>query len=1021
MFLWFFNRPWLTGAMLLLMSIMGVLGYNLMPRNLYPDAERPQVMIITQFPGASAEIMAQQVSRTMERELYSLSGIRLVQSTNRDGFAVIRTEFGYEKGLNGALSDVTNALERIRAKLPSGVLPYSLYPMGNFTPPALVLAVTPKPESGLDLMQTRYLIESDIRPVFLKQPKIANVEVFGGWQSSIRIEVNPNKLISLGLNLSQVVDSLKQWQAQLPLGSLLGDKQSWTLIIPGEKNQVDQLSLLPVTGQLNLGQVATIEWREQDRYSGYIGNGDPAIALSLQRPPGGTIAQAYEEAMSVLPEIQAKYPLLNISLTDTQMDIVVRANDNMFKALLEAVLFVSIVMMVFLANWRAVATALLSLPLVFLGTMAILWLFGKELNLFVTTGVILALGMLVDDAVVVLENIERHLDELHEDITVAVTKGVSEIVSPIWIGSLATVAVLAPLMFVGDYTEHVFSHVIFPVVTAVFVSYLVSITFIPRLVWFWYRNGIAPKNKIERALESHYQRRWAPISENYIGALRWLMVARWRRWLLIVGAFAMLVLSAKIVMPTIGQDALPASDMGIVQMRVRFGEQDKVSDVERKLIPVLEALNKDPLMVRYGVTIGAEAGVTSLGSGALASEATIMAHFTSRLERTKTSWDIADEWRAKLSQIEGVVSVDTYDFGNTMNSTIKAPITLRLSSDDWHNLPRAAEQVMAAVQSVRGVTSVSSNWSGFTQQVQLKLKPEQLMKFGLTPEKLAAQLPLQGISVASLTRWSASESLPVRIVLAASYTEQPQTLLMFPIVLPTGGSVPLNALAELEVAQQPMLLSTDELQYTLDLLVYRDHRALSHLLEDINLAVGAVNLPAGVTWRDAGDNAQGMEAKARMMKGLGVGILLLTIILIAAFASVRMALLTVAVLPLAAIGALWGLMFFGKAFALPALLGTILLFSIIVKNGILLMEFIHQRENQVSAVQAAEESIKLRFRPILMTALATIAGMLPIALERSIGLERLSPLSDVAIFGLLVGTVLSLLLLPTLYLWGKRV
>jgi multidrug efflux pump subunit AcrB len=425
-------------------------------------------------------------------------------------------------------------------------------------------------------------------------------------------------------------------------------------------------------------------------------------------------------------------------------------------------------------------------------------------------------------------------------------------------------------------------------------------------------------------------------------------------------------------------------------------------------------------MVRYGVTIGAEAGVTSLGSGALASEAAIMAHFTSRLERSKTSWDIADEWRAKLAQIPGVVAVDTYDFGNTMNSTIKAPITLRLSSDDWHNLPQAAEQVSKAVQGVRGVTSISSNWSGFTQQVQLKLKPEQLLKFGLTPEKLAAQLPLQGMAAANLTRWSASESIPVRIALSAPYSEQPQTLLMFPVAVPTGGTVPLSALAEMDVAQQPMLLSTDELQYTIDLLVYRDHRALNHLLEDIDAALKDIALPEGVTWRDAGDNAQGMDAKARMMKGLGVGILLLTIILIAAFASVRMALLTVAVLPLAAIGAFWGLMFFGKAFALPALLGIILLFSIIVKNGILLMEFIHQREHEVSSVQAAEESIKLRFRPILMTALATIAGMIPIALERSIGLERLSPLSDVAIFGLLVGTVLSLLLLPMLYLLGKR-
>lgn len=1019
MFAWFFDRPWITAAVLLLLSLLGVLGYNNMPRNLYPDAERPQVMIITQFPGASAEVVTQQVSRPMERELFSLSGVRLVQSTNRDGFAIIRAEFGYEKGLNGALADVANALDRIRAKLPAGVLPYSLYPMGNFTPPAVVLAVAPRPEAALDLMQTRYLVENDIRPVLLKQPTIANVEVFGGWQSTIRIQVDPHRLAALGLNLGQVLEALRQWQAQWPMGSLLGDGQSWTLLIPGEQAQVDQLALLPVTAQLRLGQVAEVQWQAQDRYSGYIGNGARAIALSVQRPPGGTIGEAYDAAMRVLPELQARYPLLDISVTDTQMDIINRSNSNMFRALWEAVLFVSLVMLVFLANWRAVATALLSLPLVFLGTLAILWLSGKELNLFVTTGIILALGMLVDDAVVVLENIERHLEELHQDATTAVVSGMQEITSPIWVGTLATVAVLGPLMFVGDYTEQVFSHLVYPVVVAVFVSYFVSITFIPRLVWWWYRKGMPPKNRLEAALEQHYQRSWAPIAGGYVAGLRWVMAARWRRWLALMGAFVLLVVSGRIIMPVIGQDALPAADMGVVQMRVKFGEQDRVADIEQKLLPALSELKTDPLVVRYGVNIGAEAGVTSLGSGALASEAVIMVHYVSRLERDITSWQIADHWREKLAALPGVVSVDAYDFGNTMNSTIKAPITLRLSADDWHDLPAAAEQVVSVVQAIPGVTSVATNWSDYSQQVQLLPKAEQLLRVGLTPQQLAAQLPLAGVHAASMTRWPAAEPVPLRLTLAPPYGEQVQTLQAYPVQLPNGGSVPLSALADLNVVNQPMLLATDELQYTLDVWVYRDHRALSHLLADIAAGMQQVHLPAGVSWRDAGDNAQGEDARARMMKGLGVGILLLTIILIAAFASVRMALLTVAILPLAAIGALWALMAFGKAFALPALLGIILLFSIIVKNGILLMDFIRHRERQVSAVQAAEESIRLRFRPILMTALATIAGMIPIALERAVGLERLSPLADVAIGGLLVGTVLSLLLLPMLYLWRR--
>lgn len=1020
MFLWLFHRPWITGALLILMSILGVLGYNTMPRNFYPDAERPQVMLIVQYPGATAQVITQEVTRPIERELYSISGIRLVQSTNRDGFTVIRAEFGYEKGLNGALSDTANALDRIRAKLPTNILPYSLYPMGNFTPPALVLAVSPRADAELNLQQTRYLVESDLRPLLLKQPSVANVEVFGGWQSQLVIELDPHRLSALGLSINNVLEAIKQWQTQWPMGSLLGNGQSWSLLVSGSQQSLDQLTQLPVTAQLKLGQIAQISWQAQDRYSGYIGNGAGAIALSIQRPPGGTIGETYQAVMSVLPTITANYPLLNVSVTDTQMDLITRANNNMSRALLEAVFFVSIVMLIFLANWRAVATALLSLPLVFLGTMAVLWLFDKELNLFVTTGVILALGMLVDDAVVVLENIERHLETLHESATQAVISGMQEIVSPIWVGTLSTVAVLAPLMFVGDYTEQVFSHLVFPVVVAVFVSYFVSITFIPRLVWWWYRNGMPAKNRLEVKLEQHYQRRWAPIAEHYVAGLHWAMKARWRRWLLLVSAFMILIMSGKVIMPTIGQDALPAADMGVIQMRVKFGEQDTTESVEQRLAPVLAQLNQDPDLVRFGVTIGAEAGVTSLGSGSVASEATIIAHFVSRLERDRTSWQMADHWRSVLQKLSGVISVDVYDFGNTMNSTIKAPITIRLSSDDWQKLPQASEQVLSALAKIPGITSLSTNWSGYRQQVLVQPKAEKLLSLGLTPQTLSAQLPLSGLSNnTNFTHWPASEPLPIRLQLSDNYQEV-ASLLNYPIQLPKGESVPLSSVADLKVEQQPVLLSSDELQYCLDVWVYRDHRALSHLLADITQTLQTLHLPSGVTWRDAGDNAQGEDARQRMLKGLGIGILLLTVILIAAFTSIRMALLTVVILPLSAIGALWALIAFGKAFALPALLGIILLFSIVVKNGILLMEFVHQREKTASPQASAEESIRLRFRPILMTATATIAGMLPIALERAVGLERLSPLADVAIGGLLVGTILSLLFLPLLYLWGKR-
>ncbi len=1023
LFKFFHGRPLLLMMVLAITSLLGVVGYLKMPRNMYPDVERPQVTVITQLPGASALTVTQKLSRPIEQELYALSHVREVQSTNKNEVSIVRAEFNYEKGLDAALLDVNNALSRVRGKLPPEVPPSSVYAVGGFTSPVMILALSPKAGSNLSLDQVRLLAENDIRTALVTQPAIANVEVFGGYEPALRVDFDPLKLARYRITQAQLQDLVNKLNRDWPLGTAQGKDSSLTLTIYGERADPASLRLLPLLQGVTLGDVAELKLGHAERYSAYHGNNKQAIAVAVMRAPGGAVQAAIDDVEAQLPRLRARYPNIDFSIGDTQGELIQTSNSNMVDALRDAIIFTSVVILFFLGNWRAVVTALVSIPLVFLSTLAILWLSGKELNILVMTGIILALGMLVDDAVVVLENIERHLDELHEDMDTAIRRGTKEVLFPVFIGTLATAVVITPLMFIGDFPQQIFKHLILAVVIAVFTSYFVAVTFIPRLSAFWYRNGLPPKNRLERLMEKLYQRTLGHGASLYASALRFAFGGGFlRRLLLVVPAFLLLGFSFKTIIPLIGKDALPPMDTGIVRVHVKFGANEAVAAAEARLREFEAGLRQDKRVTRVSSVFGSEAGVISLGSGQLPAEATLTVTYVSRLERKDSSWQIEADLRRQLAALPGVTVADAFDSGATALSTIKSPVDIRLYAEDWRLLPDAAERVKAALLKVPGLSSVSMSWDANTMEANLVLDEEKLRALGLTPDAVAAALPLKGSAVASMSKLPTVSSIPVRGYFSEPYRSNPATLSLLPIPLPDGSTVSLGEISH--IVHQPglSLLTTNGNRYSLDVLAYRNTAPISILSENAVAAALEV-LPPGVEATDQGDNAAAADSSKRMLTGLGMGVLLLFGVLVPAYGSIALALLSIIILPLSAIGALWGLLAFNKALALPAILGIVLLFSIIIKNSILMVDFIHERRREgKGAFEAAMDSIRLRYRPILMTAFGTIAGMIPIAMQRAVGLERLSPLADAAIGGLLIGTVLSLFYLPMFYVWvaGKE-
>ena len=1010
MFDFFYKRPYLLYSIIAAFFIMGIIGLTTLPKNLFPDANPPQVIVITQVPGATAQVVASTVSKPIEQEISRLGLVTDVSSINVANFSIVKAEFDYDKGLNAAAVDVANALSIARAKLPAGTNP-AIYTAGDFTLPVDIISLSPK-NDNVTLTDIRKIADSFIKPYLLSNKIIGNVEVFGGYESAINIEVDPFKAKRYGINFETITKAIQVLNRDIPIGFIKGENDFYTVTYYGEKDNVEKLKQLQIMPNVRLNDIADVKWSYKKRTSGYLGNGKDAIALAVQRAPGGSVLDVSKAARSEMKKLQTQYPNIKFEISDTQRDLIEQANDNMLEALRDAVIYTLIVIMFFLGNFRAIIAAGLSIPMVFFSTMAIIWLTGGELNLVIYTAIILALGMLTDDAVVVLENIERHLNEGHEKLEDAITHGTKEVLTPIFAGTIATIAILFPLMFVGGFPEKIFKPLIETLIIALIVSWFLSITFIPSLSKWLYKNGTR-KTKIEKIFDKMYDNSIGRLVNPYVGIIKFSngKFRIIRRIALTLGVIILLAVSLKNIMPTIGKDAMPPMDTGIIKAQIAFSSNESVESAEQKIKPVLAWLKEQKWVRMSSVAFGSEMGVLSLGSGNLPSEATITVNAVNRFERKESIWELENIIRDKLSHLEGIKRNDVFDFGATALSSIKATVDTRLSSPYVEGLAEKSHKVAQAMQEVHGLTSVSTSWDKDFTEIELDIDENKALSYGITPYQIAMQLPIKGQVVGLNANLESMQTQFVRLYLKGKFSQNIETLKLLPIATPRG-EIPLSQVAHLKRHLTFAKIERDKMLYSLDVNGYRATRPTTHLTDDTLLALKNAKLD-DIQMDQTGDIAQIHDSFARMLKAIGLGVVILLMALIAIYKSIRMAFIMILVLPLSLIGASWGMLLFGKPSCMPSLLGILLLFGIIIKNAVLLIDFYQDyRENGESPFESAIESVRVRFRPVMMTAFGTIAGMIPIALEQAVGLERLSPLADVAIGGLLIGTLLTLIYVP---------
>jgi len=1015
------KKPHIIISFLALFLLMGAMGYNKIHRNLFPNSNYPEVALVIVEPGASAKTMASNIAVPVEEELYALDEIRRAYSTTIDEVTVIRAEFEYSKNIDTAVNDVTNALSKIRAKLPKDIKEPQIIKITEATAPILVVGMSAKEGSGLSLEDIRDIASGSIKHQLLKTKGIANVDIFGGYEKELQIIVDKEKLDAYHLSLGQVIATLQKSDSEYAVGFITNQEHRYLLKSQGKRDKVAKLKALPLSPDVKLSDVADIYFGHYDNTAAYFGNGKPAIALSIQRAISADVIKTIEKVESELEKFRADYPNISFEITDTQKDTIEQSTTNMFESLRDAIVMSTIVVFLFLASFRQILVVLVTIPLVYASTIALMWLVGIEFNVVTLTAIILALGLLLDDTVVVMENIERHYRELHKPIKRAVMEGTKEIMFADLSGTVTTMIALAPMLFVGGYPQTVFAPLVGTLLLALVASYVISIVAVPLLSL----HILAIENplllKVEGWFHAVIGRANDLIQGFFASIVRGIVNSKILGFFSVFALIALFVTSVKLVMPTVGQELMPPMDTGAVNIRITTEANLPIEKSEAIMKQVNEIILNENKLLRASGSIGSEAGVLSIGSGSGTDHLYIVATYVDRYKRKATIWDIARDLRKKIAAIPDVKYLEVTPYGSTPLSSIRATVDAKLSSDDIDRLQEVGYEVQNALDHTKGVVSTSITWDKDKVVYNLDVDETEAMRYGLLRSDIVTQIQmaLRGAPVASFPKVN-SMDYTVRVWLPSKQIDQIDKVMQMLIDTPKG-KIPLNKIATLSSDKEPSLITREGLQYTLEVYGDREKSAVSHIMASFEKELESVTMPQGVTLEQTGEIKQFKASAERMIGAIITAVVLIFLALIVLFANVKISLMILFSIPLTIIGASWTMLSINYHISMPAMMGFMLLSGIIVNNAILLIHFaMEQIQAGMNKTEAMLEAIKIRTRPVLMTAFAVSVGMLPVAQGAAIGLERLAPLGAVAIGGLIVGTFMTLVFIPIVFIWTVR-
>ena len=1001
-------------AALLAVIAFGAYAGGSIKQELFPETAPPLVNVITAYPGAAPADVAKNLSQPLEEEFATIPGAKSIKSSSQNGLSIVKAEFQYGKDVDEAAVDVQNAISRVRRELPQGIAEPQVMKFRSSNRPVATIAL-----SGPDLTGIRRLADNEIKYRLQLTDGVAAVDVIGGHRRQINVLVDRSRLAALNLPLEKVAAASKSTNITDPGGNLIQDSREYMVRFTQETTDPAALAGTIIDNRggkpVYLRDVAVVQDGRAEERSAYRLNGEESIAIQVFKKDEANTVEVVDQIKQKLAEIEKDYPGVTLAVAEDDSSFTRQSVGNMAEATRDALILTALIVILFLVAINESIIVALSMPLSILCTLGLMKLAGLSFNLITMSAIILSVGIVVDDAIVVVENIIRHHHQLGKDIKAAAIDGANEIMLANVAGTSTIIIVLIPLMFVSGFVGSVFGPMAVTLSFAIASSLLVSLTIIPLLSYLLGARRWERGESLLSRLVSPFTKAMGKLRDFYLAVLGAALKAR---LITVLAAAVVLILSLRLL-GALGMEVLPKIDAGSFFISAQTFPGTSLAKTAGVVGEVEKLLDQEDSVISYSTQIGYEPGGHYLGdSGAMGvSQAFISVTLNSRRERQETIWQIEERLRAEMEKIPDIDTFVIKETGGSGKSTTVAPISVRVQGQNRELMEHLADQIMEKVKATPGAVNVYKSWSLNTPEINVLVDEQRATGLGLYPANVAREVfaGLEGVKASELEVVNARD-----VDIAVRYREQDRStvndLLSVSVTAPSGVSVPLRAVASLQTGRGPNVVTREDLQEAINVYGYTLDRPFSQVIADIEKEIGEMEIPEGYRVEIVGENADLKESGADMARSLLMAVIGVYLLLVAQFRSFLHPVTIMLTIPMVFSGVALALLATGKPLSLPAFLGVILLVGTVVRNGIILVDYINRARAKGEDRRAAIlGSVGTRFRPIMMTALAQVAGMFPLAAEWALGSERFSPLATTVIGGILTGTLLTMVLIPVVY------
>jgi HAE1 family hydrophobic/amphiphilic exporter-1 len=1001
----FIQRPVLTLMMTLSLIVFGVLGYTQLGVEQFPDMDFPVVTVTALLEGASPEVVEQDVTDILEEHINTIAGVRTLSSKSINGASSIKVEFELGTDIDIAAQDVRDKVARARFELPPDVEPPVVNKEDFGDQPVLWFPVN----SNRPLVEVSEWVRDHMKPRLETIPGVASAELFGNQDRAIRIWLDGDAMHARGLSAGDVLVAIGREHVEIPGGRVEGRTLEYSVKTDAEFRSVAELESLIVAwiegAPIRLGDVARVEDGAADVETLAQFDGIPTVAVGIRKQSGANTVAVVDEVFRRLDELRSELPTgyslkENSGAADFSRPIRESVDETIFALIFGAALAV-LTVLVFLRRARPTMIVGAAIPISLITTFGMMWLFGFTLNTMTLLALALAVGVVIDDAIVVLENIERHRTEGDAPFAAA-SKGTREIAFAATAATIAIAVVFLPVIFVEGIVGSFLSEFGATVACAVMISLFVALTLTPMLA----ARMPEPKERPHGGFYHRLETSFAWLERRYAQMLDWCLG---HRALTLCSALASFVLALG-VGSQLGAEFFPPADNGLFFMRFETAAGTPLQTTREYLLRNEEWILAQPELA------GAFSGVGTGGgnSAPVSNQGMIFGILKSKRDRERTTQELIPAAREALQAIPGQ-EVQIYDLSN-MSGGGTGSFTFEIRGNrSLDELDRLSDTFMARMREAGGFVDLTKSLKLGLPEVRVTPNRDKSAAMGVDARTVATtiQAMIGGLDVATFKE--AGKRYDIRVRLEADAREEPSAIERLYVRNVRGDVVELGNLVDITTGASPSAITRTDRQRSVAIAANLDERSLDEAIDTV-ASIAEEILPEGVTFNLSADAEAFMESISQFGLAIGLAVLVIYMVLAAQFESLVHPLTVMLALPLAMVGALGALFAAGMTLNLFSLIGIILLMGLVTKNSILLVDYANQlRDGGLSKVEAMRTAAPIRMRPVLMTALSMIFGVLPAAIGVGPGAETRAPMAVAVAAGMFSSTLLTLIVVPVFY------